>query len=114
MEHVTIKQRLQTVQYGLTNTVKKDQDANASKNVAFVSSTDGKSANVDGWKVAYDVSALHNGKATTLALVASGAAIAHDVHQEVGDKINHIQVDNAMRMAKANTLGAHPSAVTYG
>lgn len=68
--------------------------------------------NVEGWEVKYDETALHNATELTIAKAAGGAAITHDVHQETSDKINHIQVDNLMRMAKANTLGAHPSTVT--
>lgn len=55
-----------------------------------------------------------NATALTLAKAETGKAISHDVKQETGTKITHIEVDNKMRMTKANSLGKHPSTITYG
>lgn len=55
-----------------------------------------------------------NATASTLDKAETGKAVSHDVHQETSAKITHIQVDNNMRMTKANSLGKHPSTITYG
>lgn len=87
------------------------QDSNDSGNVAFVITTDGK-VNVEGWELNYETTALHNAEAATIAKATGDAAVNHDLHRETSEEINHVQVDNIMRMAKANTLGAHPSTIT--
>jgi len=92
---------------------KVDQDVTAERSTFIIASTDG-TANVEGWQVAYDATAIGNATELTLNKAASGVAVTNDVTWMESDKITDIQVDNYSSIGKTGALGKHPSTVTYG
>lgn len=77
----------------------------------------GMPSNAIGFAVEHAVEAMSNTKATTLTKAAGGIEISHNFEKKVWtekDKSSHLQIESISRMAKANTLGKHPSVVTYG